>query len=71
MLAPSVERCGYHGVASVAGQDDDVDRRGVVGHTDSSVLGFVLAEEARQEECQHQMMTPKVDTFITGNTEEC
>ena len=41
--APSAERCGYHGVAAVAGQDDDVDGRRVVGHTDSSVLGFVLA----------------------------
>ena len=36
----------------------------MVGHADSSVLGFVLAGEARQEECHHQTITPAVGTLL-------
>lgn len=34
----------YHGVAAIIGQDDDVDGRGVIGHTDAAILWFVLSE---------------------------
>lgn len=32
----------YHSITSVTGQNDDVDRWGVIGHTDSSIFGFIL-----------------------------
>ncbi len=38
----STQTSHYHGVASVTGQNDDVDRWGVIGHTDSSIFGFIL-----------------------------
>lgn len=33
---------GYHSIAAVTGQDDDVNGRRVVGDTDPAILGFIL-----------------------------
>lgn len=39
----------YHGIAAVTGQDDDINRRGVISHADAPILGFILTETVRKK----------------------
>lgn len=42
LIAAAKQSRKYHGVAAVAGQDDDVDGWCVVGDANSAILGFVF-----------------------------
>lgn len=46
----------YHGIAAVAGQDNDINGRRVVGHTDSSIFGFIFTARIRTSQLHYLVL---------------
>lgn len=44
----------YHSITAITGQDDDINGRGVVGDTDSSILGFVFTKKKKKKK-EHEV----------------